>query len=311
MHNRLGRRGSLDNLRGQYQGIDVDHRVPRPRSRRPSRDLFGSSHRALARSDVPGYQVIKKMSTGGMSEAINLVRDRSGRLFIEKRVRASGYRRIRAKAELNALQRARGDNMNHLIAHIWNPNGSCAFILEYCNAGILEDQIELYRTRSHGVSEDFALYVATGVANALAFLHEGIRDALRDSRVPGWNTIMHLDLKPCNIFLSATRQRGQHPRKQQAGTLAWYPPETLPHQRNTRYGIESDVWQLGALLHALCLLLDFPHRGKLSTIYSCGNRYGALLNGIVARCVRYDWRAQYSAAMIVRFIAMNTGRTRR
>ena len=259
-------------------------RLPRerevPRTMRPRQDLFDNpfdiprhSRSQARRCGVPGYRLVRRLEPGGMSEAVNLVQDqRSGKLFVEKRFRADGFHASRAAAELRALQRVRSPNLNYMVTHLRGPRDAyCTFVLEYCDAGSLEDAIKHYRESRHNVPEKFVWHALAGISYGLAFLHHGIRDAARDPRPIGdWNTTCHLDLQPCNVFLSTTNQEGhyprivvgdfgcaimqsdiilgmEHPRQPMFRTPDWYPPEGLAHvvgPSRTRYGPATDVWQL-------------------------------------------------------------------
>lgn len=178
------------------------------------RDGHGDRH-GRGKVSVPGYEVVKALNTGGMSEAVNLVKDKnSGKVFIEKRVRIDGMRKKRTTAELHALQRVeRGRNLNYMVKFLWDDRKNfCSFILEYCDEGSLDKMIEKQVKGDKRFKDEFVWHVLVGIAKGLAFLHHGIRDATKDHTDDTWNTICHLDLKPCNIFFSSAGQEGPHPR---------------------------------------------------------------------------------------------------
>lgn len=71
----------------------------------------------------------------------------------------------------------------------------------------------------------------------------------------------------------------------------------------TRYGTETDIWQMGATIHTMCRLLKGPD----PSIYTfpsewsgCGRRYGERLNGAVMWCCFPKWQKRPSAAKLVR-----------
>lgn len=71
----------------------------------------------------------------------------------------------------------------------------------------------------------------------------------------------------------------------------------------TRYGSETDIWQMGATIHSICRLLKRPdpsiyRLGSWSA--SCGRRYGERLNGAVAWCCFPDWRKRPSAFKLLK-----------
>ncbi|KAK3719695.1 hypothetical protein LTR37_004232 [Vermiconidia calcicola] len=293
---------------------------------------FGIPRAPIVKCGVPGYELVKKLKTGGMSEAVNIVKDRvTGKLFVEKRVRADGVRLGRTNAELNALMRIqRGQNLNYMITYLWGyGNINCTFILEYCDNGNLAEQIQKYRAQRRGISEDFAWHVLLSISHALAFLHQGIKNgAVEQGPKRDWNTLCHLDIKPCNIFLSTADQEGpyprvvlgdfgcaitksdivfgmEHPRQQAAGTPQWYPPEGLPQivgPHQTRYGPATDMWQLGATVQALCRLLDMPDRDRLATGRPAGGNYSKLLNAAIQVTTTPDWRKRYTATKLIKMM---------
>ncbi|KAK4545575.1 hypothetical protein LTR36_002925 [Oleoguttula mirabilis] len=257
---------------------------------------------------VPGYKLVEPLQPGGMSEAVNLVKEmNSGKLFVEKR-----------RVE-------RGRNLNYMIKCMWDERkGFCSFILEYCDGGSLDQKIADRIRKGRMFEDGFVWHTLVGIAKALAFLHHGIRDFTKDEPADTWDTICHLDTKPRNIFFSSAGQEGphlrvvvgdfgcavkrsdlefgmEHPRQQMCGTPEWYPPEgriEMVGATRTRYGSASDIWQMGATIHTMCRLLERPD----PSIYTldpwssaCGRRYGERLNGAVLWCCFPKWQKRPSA----------------
>ncbi|KAK3704092.1 hypothetical protein LTR37_014067 [Vermiconidia calcicola] len=285
LHQRFG---GMD-LGWPRRNLDMPPGLPLPAG------LFDTPRAPTAECGVPGYELVKKLKTGGMSEVVNIVKDRvNGELFVEKRFRADGGRLGRTTAELNALMRIqRGQNLNFMVTYLWGyGNINCTFILEYCDKGNLAEQIQKYRAQRRGISEDFAWHVLLSISQALAFLHQGIKNgAVEQGPKRDWNTLCHLDIKPCNIFLSTADQAGpyplvvlgdfgcaitksdivfgmEHPRQQAAGTPQW--------------------------------LLDIPDRDRLATERPAGRSYSKLLNATIQVTTTPDWRKRYTAAKLIK-----------
>lgn len=189
----------------------------------PPRDVFQSSgakpmfggQLQKAGACMPGYTLVRPLITGGMSQAVNVVKhQRTGTLYVEKRVSTQGCMRGRAYAELRTLQRTRGGpNLNQLAEHLMaEQQGFCTFILEHCDASSLDEIIRHSLKARMLVNEKVVWHTITGIARALAYLHWGIWDPQKDEPNSSWNTICHLDLKPSNVFFSHEGQEGQHPR---------------------------------------------------------------------------------------------------
>ncbi|KAH9838210.1 Serine/threonine-protein kinase H1, partial [Teratosphaeria destructans] len=299
----------------------------------PFANLFrgrGHHRREIAKEvSVPGYSLVKKLSPGGMSDAVNLVKNKStGKLYIEKRVRFANGRhqdlmKRRAKAELRALRKANSPYLNHMVEHLWSEEkGSVSFIL----GGSLESMMKEHYRKGRHFKEDFLWHVLAGVGKGLAYLHHGIQDATRDKKVAGWDSICHLDLKPTNIFFKTRGrdtyprvvigdfgcsitgsdiQRGiENPRLQECGTPDWYPPEGRPEiaGRNTRYGPKTDVWQMGATIHTIAHLISAPDASiyaPTNAWIACGTRYSSRLNTVVMWCCFPDHQRRPSAARLV------------
>ena len=164
----------------------------------PFGDMFGQQ--ATSKVSIKGYDLVEALKTGGMSDAVNLVKEKkSGRLYIEKRVSIKGGRSQRTQAELKALMRIgrKSKNLNYLHDYEWNMHGGfCTFVLEHCNVGSLEDKMKEHTMSGQKFPEPFAWHVLQGVSSGLCYLHYGIIDPAQGQRKEAHNTFCHLDLKP-------------------------------------------------------------------------------------------------------------------
>lgn len=189
-------------------------------------------------SYISGYDTVKRLGVGGLSESVKVVRSRrGGELRVIKRVGT----KARMKEELEALKRIpkhchlnymvrmsgeAGPNGDHAFHHLgvcladkqqveyaWTPHGrSLSFVLEYCDGGDLGSLLDDHIKHRQPFSEDFVLQFLHHIGKGLAFLHSGITDPARQSHSQiNWNTICHLDIKPANVFL-ASNGRGRLPR---------------------------------------------------------------------------------------------------
>ncbi|EME83084.1 uncharacterized protein MYCFIDRAFT_211240 [Pseudocercospora fijiensis CIRAD86] len=160
-------------------------------------------------------------------------------------------------------------------------------------------------------SETAVWNVIQGVASGLAFLHDGtinIQPGKHAVKPKDWDTMCHLDLKPCNIFLHSSGGLGGQSKviladfgccvslsdieggregaiAQPCGTPVWYPPEGDVRKPKS-YGTKTDMWQLGATIHVLCrMCIDrYPPAPDRNVLYSrdpIGSRYGERLHAMV------------------------------
>lgn len=287
------------------------------------------ANRVRGDAHVPGYSIMKSLKTGGMSEAILVVKQkRTGKRFIAKRIAAHGVSREQAIAEVETLIRIRGrQNLNSMEEYFWNAGRThLTVILEYCEAGTLDDMIRLYRRQERRVPEDLIWHVMLSVAKALAFLHWGVFDAQRDTKYQHhWDTIYHLDIKPQNIFLSNDVPKGSYSRvvlgdfgcalwsrdvvrgkAQQAGTPAW---EAQSGSKSGPSGA-ADIWQLGAVCQALALLSVVPDRPRLETSWPLRGQYSGTLNEFVREMCAHNPKNRPHAPDLVRMIQRFKPRTR-
>ncbi|KAI9682407.1 MAG: hypothetical protein M1817_000461 [Caeruleum heppii] len=231
------------------------------------------------------YKVIKSLTEtseekGCCNGGIHLVQHaKNGFVHVRKTLPsdmvATGY----AKTECDILKSLRHRNVVRYISSVFCPETPRALLYtEWCDQGNLEDVICRYRRQQQFVPEAFIRHVFTSVANALAYIHYGIRDTSRlttASRAADWQTILHRDLKPGNIFLSSTAIspdaagiypsvilgdfglaiRQDSPRWMEpayVGAPMLMPPE------GSLLSTRSDIWALGVCIQQLCRLDDGP-----------------------------------------------------
>ncbi|KAL8785737.1 MAG: hypothetical protein Q9213_003204 [Squamulea squamosa] len=137
------------------------------------------------------------------------------------------------------------------------------FWLEYCNLGDLQDLCDGYLNHRAKVPESFLWHAYRQIAEAFAFIHHGYTTD-PSIYVPNFQTIVHRDVKPSNIFVRASRYRGEYPDLVLAdfgiaitttslqrengyliGTPLYQPPEVPWHSP------AGDIWSAGACLHVL------------------------------------------------------------
>ncbi|KXT14924.1 hypothetical protein AC579_3058 [Pseudocercospora musae] len=274
---------------------------------------------------TPGYKKVKTFTHGGMSTAIHLVKsNRDGKLYIEKRIRVDGHHRKRALAEILALELivneyGCGGNLNTMVEYkISDQRQLGSLILDYCDKGSLEDHMREVAKAGGSFSEVDVWNVIQGVASGLAFLHDGIinvEPGKHPAKPKDWDTMCHLDLKPCNIFLHRSGGLGGQTKviladfgccvslsdieggregaiAQPCGTPVWYPPEGDVRKPKS-YGTKTDMWQLGATIHVLCRMrIDrYPPVPDRTMVYSrdpIGSRYGGRLHAMVTMLTDID-----------------------
>jgi serine/threonine protein kinase len=122
---------------------------------------------------------------------------------------------------------------------------SLTLILEYMDAGTLQDMVETGGVQSESVLANISLQVLRG----LDFLHQ--------------KRIVHRDIKPANILVNhdgivklsdfgVARVMAAHEAavKSNLGTFAFFSPERL---HGDQYDFSSDIWSMGITLLTLAL----------------------------------------------------------
>jgi serine/threonine protein kinase len=120
-------------------------------------------------------------------------------------------------------------------------------IFEYCPMG---DLVDYLNEQEHDPPEMFMWHVFKHVALGLNYMHQ--------------HSIVHGDIKPANILLTAPREGELYPLPKIAdfGTAALKPPHNIPRghvgttgyqppESEHHYGPEADVWALGSVIHEM------------------------------------------------------------
>jgi len=152
------------------------------------------------------------------------------------------------KTEVESLQRLHHPNIIRMMGSAYNESPlTYCLVLEYCNAG------DLAAALSNRTPADFFTFVATSVANGLAYLHS--------------RGVIHRDIKPANVLLQGNILRGSYcvkvsdfgvathhkhqdeeNRTAETGTYRWMAPEVVRHEP---YSFKADVYSFAMLLWQL------------------------------------------------------------
>ena len=135
---------------------------------------------------------------------------------------------------------------------------------EYYSHGDLYDLIRHHEKNMEFVPETFMWHAYLQLSEALAFIHTGYDQTKSHSLPVDWRPVIHGDLKPENIFLSAPNPSSSNPLEreypslvigdfglatlvelQRPGTLVYQPPE-MPATTK-----KADVWALGSIMHKM------------------------------------------------------------
>ena len=145
---------------------------------------------------------------------------------------------------------------------------------DYCESGDIGRLIRMHQNQKQEFTakftENFIWHVYQQLTEAVAYIHTGY-DALthrfaKPRSGHRWKPIIHGDIKPANVFLRPSKNQDgfpdlvlgdfgnskTSPGVGTIGTYLWVGPEIGLGRYEGSYSVKSDVWGVGAVIHALC-----------------------------------------------------------
>lgn len=221
-----------------------------------------------------------------------------------------------AEFEILVLQNLNHKHVTEYIDSFIDKSGAipqASIYMEYCDLGSLADALKKCRRMGQPANEWEVWELFIQLTNAVAYCHHGIHDAVFEPHGPreaSWTGVLHLDIKPGNVFLRSD-YRSNFPqvvlgdfgqaiirqndddrgRQRRCYDRDWAPPEA------PRYDCYSDIWSIGIVVQAMCRFeADPPKLGPKRTFLGTGKYYSRQLNDAVQDLMQTNPRDRPSVA---------------
>lgn len=251
---------------------------------------------------------------GGFNQGIAIVeRKKDGKILVRKTFRDTGNPHVHPSdwmREMKLLRKLHHPNISKFINASITPDIGRLY-MEFCDFGNLSDFKNNMNQLQRPVPESFAWHVLKSLIKALCFLHLGFKTSeefmnTRRPEAPGWECVLHRDIKSSNIFLKSSPVPGSYPQVKmgdfglaigidelhaqteqegnryqlcRAGTPDWVPPE-FPH-----CGARSDIFCIAAVVQYICK--HGPWR-KVNPEGGVSRGYSHSLDEIIRWCMQRD-----------------------
>eukprot|EP00922_Rhytidocystis_sp_ex-Travisia-forbesii_P014584 GHVS01021796.1.p1 GENE.GHVS01021796.1~~GHVS01021796.1.p1 ORF type:complete len:282 (+),score=39.26 GHVS01021796.1:85-930(+) len=198
------------------------------------------------------YGVKKRIGSGGFGEALLVKKEKTSEMFVAKRVHIEKQNKHEIEKTMKEVELLSKFSDHPFIVRYheaWVKFPYLYVIMDYCEKGDLQHQIDARRRAGKFLSEDQVMKYFTQVAAAVHHMHR--------------NHVLHRDIKLANILLDGSNKiqvtdfgisrhlASNDVAKTHIGTPSCMSPESL---KGEPYSYPSDVWSLGCVLYNMLAL---------------------------------------------------------
>ena len=200
----------------------------------------------------PKFKVIEKLGQGTFGIAYKVLNTENNNYYVIKKrlLKLATDDKIKEiKNEANILSKLSSENIVKYYDSFLD-NDSFNIIMEYCDGLDLRKFINEHKRKNVLIERNIILHIISGICKGLKVIHN--------------SKLIHRDLKPDNIFLTAdlTVKIGDFGLSKElnnskdyavseVGTLFYMAPEIL---NGKKYNNKVDMWALGCIIYELCTL---------------------------------------------------------
>ena len=200
----------------------------------------------------PKFKVIEKLGQGTFGIAYKVLNTENNNYYVIKKryLKLATDDKIKEiKNEANILSKLRSENIVKYYGSFLD-NDSFNIIMEYCDGLDLRKFINEHKRKNVLIERNIILHIISGICKGLKVIHN--------------SKLIHRDLKPDNIFLTADLtvkigdfglskelNNSKDYANSEVGTLFYMAPEIV---NGKKYNNKVDMWALGCIIYELCTL---------------------------------------------------------
>lgn len=290
---------------------------------------------------VANYQLLEEIGRGSFGSVRKVIREADNKLMVRKEIRyghMNSKERQQLIAECTILSQLKHDNIVEFYHWDYDSGSDILFLyMEYCSKGDLSQLIRYYKLKRRYVPEELIWRIMVQILMALFRCHYGrdlpklqtVYDVEEEPTKSKGKVVIHRDLKPGNIFLTAndndfdqTLQTVDYSKviiklgdfglakslqssiefaTTYVGTPYYMSPEVL---NDKPYSPLSDIWSLGCIMYEICSLrvpfqaktyTELQGKIKLGKVEPIPNHYSSHLKELIESCIQVNYQHRPNA----------------